>query len=54
MSAMERRELYTIPKIMFWFYATGGCFLGEQLVLVSGRRKMKNSVRHPRVYGNIK
>lgn len=54
MSTMEGRELYTIPKIMLCFFAAGGCSLGEQLVLVSGRRKMKNSLRHPRVYGNIK
>lgn len=51
---MEGRELYAMPKIMFCFYVTGGCSSGEQLVLVSGRRKMENSLRHLRVYGNIK
>lgn len=52
---MEGRELCSIPKIMFWFYATGRCSLGEQLVIDSGRIKMKNNLRHPsRAYGNIK
>lgn len=46
MSAMEGRDLYTVRKIMFWFYVTGGYSLREQLVLVSGRRKMKNGLRH--------
>jgi len=55
MSAIEGREKYSIPKIMFWFYATGGCFLGEQLVIDSGRRKMRYNLRHSsRAYGNIK
>lgn len=54
MSAMEGRELHTIPKIMLRFYVTGGCSLGEHLVLVSSRRKMKNVLRHLRVCGNIK
>lgn len=52
---MEGRELYSIPKIMFWFYGTGGCSLGEQLVIASDRRKMKNNLRQPRrAYSNIK
>lgn len=31
MSAMEGTEVYIILKIMFCFYGTGGCSLGEQL-----------------------
>lgn len=38
---MEGRELSNVPELIFLFYATGECSLGEKLVIDLGRRKNK-------------